>query len=64
MGIESHRKSALKAVSWRVVGTIDTFLISWLISGSIHLGSAIAATEVVTKVVLYYFHERAWSRVN
>lgn len=62
--MESHRKSVLKAVSWRIVGTADTFVISFLVTGSAKLGAGIAATEVVTKVVLYYFHERAWSRVR
>lgn len=62
--MESHRKSVMKAVSWRIVGTADTFIISFFITGSAKLGAGIAATEVVTKVVLYYFHERAWSRVR
>lgn len=62
--MESHRKSALKAVSWRVVGTTDTFIISWLVTGSVVLGASISAIEVVTKIVLYYLHERAWSKVK
>lgn len=62
--MDSHRKSVLKAITWRIVGSVDTFLISWLITGSAVMGASISAIEVVTKVVLYYFHERAWSKVK
>ena len=61
---ESHTRSILKAVSWRVLGTVDTFLLSWVITGEWHLAAAIGGTEVVTKMVLYYLHERAWNRVR
>jgi uncharacterized membrane protein len=62
--MDSHRKSVFKAVTWRIVGSVDTFVISWLVTGSAKMGVAISAIEVVTKIVLYYFHERAWSRVK
>lgn len=60
--LETHRKSMMKAVSWRILGSLDTFVISFLITGSAKAGASIATIEVVTKVVLYYFHERAWAR--
>lgn len=61
---ETHRRSVVKAISWRITGTIDTFLISWLITGELMLASGIAGTEVMTKVFLFYLHERAWTRVQ
>jgi len=61
---ETNRRSLAKAVSWRITGTIDTFIISWLITGELLLASGIALTEVITKVVLYWAHERVWNRVN
>ena len=61
---DSHARSLAKAVSWRATGTIDTFLISWLVTGTAALAGGIAATEVATKVVLFYLHERAWNRVR
>jgi len=61
---ESQRRSLLKAISWRVTGTVDTFIISWFITGEPLLATGIAATEVVTKIVLYYVHERVWSKIN
>ena len=63
-GREAHSRSMAKAVSWRVLGSLDTFLLSWLFTSSVKAASAIAITEVLTKMVLYYFHERAWSSVN
>ena len=63
MLMETHSRSLLKAVSWRVTGTIDTMLISLVITGSLKLAAAIGLTEVVTKSLLYYLHERAWLKV-
>jgi uncharacterized membrane protein len=61
---DSHARSVAKAVSWRTLGTVDTFAISWLITGTAALAGGIAATEVATKVALFYLHERAWNRVR
>lgn len=60
-GHESHRRSLAKAISWRVIGSIDTFLLSWLFTANAVAAGAIASTEVLTKMILYYVHERAWS---
>jgi len=56
----SYKRHALKTITWRLVGTLDTFLLSWLITGSIKIGGAIAGVEVITKMFLYYLHERVW----
>ncbi|MGE0773148.1 MAG: DUF2061 domain-containing protein [Cyclobacteriaceae bacterium] len=56
--------SAAKAVSWRIVGTIDTMVISFLITGKPEIAISIASVEVITKMVLYYLHERVWERVR
>ncbi|MXO47079.1 DUF2061 domain-containing protein [Erythrobacter vulgaris] len=63
-GREAHSRSFAKAVSWRILGSIDTFLLSWFFTGSYKAAGAIAVTEVLTKMVLYYFHERAWANVS
>ena len=57
---ESHPRSFVKAVSWRIVGTLDTFLWSWLITHKPLAAGAIAGLETVTKILLYYGHERLW----
>lgn len=60
-GAETHTRSVLKAVSWRSLGTLDTFAISWFLTGRIHVAGSIAAMEIVTKIVWYYLHERIWA---
>lgn len=57
---ESHARALTKAVSWRAIGTADTFLWSWLITGEIGSAGAIASLETFTKIALYYVHERLW----
>ena len=53
-----------KALSWRVVGTIDTLIISYLITGKLDLALAIGGIELVSKMLLYYFHERVWDKLT
>ena len=57
---ESHTRSLVKGVSWRIVGTLDTMVISYLITGSVRWAVSIGSVEVVTKIILYYLHERCW----
>jgi uncharacterized membrane protein len=61
---DSPARSLVKAISWRVTGTIDTFIISWVITGQLLFASGIALTEVITKIALFWAHERAWNRVS
>lgn len=57
---KSHKRHIAKAITWRIVGTLDTILLAWLISGNAFTGLKIGLAEVVTKMILYYFHERFW----
>jgi uncharacterized membrane protein len=73
----SSKRSAAKAVSWRVIGTFDTLVLSWLVitfvgplfghqgnqGAALQAATYIAFTEVITKMVLYFLHERGWSRI-
>jgi uncharacterized membrane protein len=61
--MDTHSRSLAKAISWRLTGTIDTMVISLLITGSVKLAATIGLTEVVTKSLLYYLHERAWLKI-
>ena len=60
----SYKRHILKTISWRIIGTLDTMVISWIITGSWKWGLAIGGVEVVTKMVLYFLHERAWYRFS
>lgn len=65
IGIPNSRKRhIIKTITWRIVGTLDTILLSWLISGNPIIGLKIGMAEVVTKMALYYFHERVWYKIN
>ncbi len=57
-------RSLAKTVSWRALASLDTFLLSYLITGRLLYAGSIASAEVVTKVVFYYLHERAWAHVD
>ncbi len=61
---EKLKRSIAKTVSWRVIGTLDTVLISWLITGTLALAFSIGAIELVSKMALYFFHERAWNNIK
>lgn len=61
---QSDKRHVLKTFSWRALGTLDTILLSWLLSGNPMIGLKIGATEVITKMLLYYAHEKAWYRIN
>jgi uncharacterized membrane protein len=61
---EKSYRSIAKSVSWRTIGTIDTFLISWIVTGKLDFALTIGGVEVFTKMTLYYFHERAWNRIH
>lgn len=57
-------KSLMKSVSWRIVGTLDTIIISYFITGKVTIALSIGSVEVLTKTVLYYFHERLWAHIH
>jgi uncharacterized membrane protein len=58
----TRQRHIAKTLTWRMVGTIDTMLLGWLISGDPLIGLKVGLAELVTKMVLYYFHERIWYR--
>lgn len=61
---QSHKRHIAKTITWRIVGTIDTIVISWIITGNPLTGLKIGMAEVLTKMILYYFHERVWFKIN
>ena len=59
---QSRIRHLAKTLTWRLVGTVDTFLLSWWFSEDLSIGGKIALAELLTKTFLYYGHERAWFR--
>ena len=60
----THARSLLKAVSWRTLGTLDTFVISLLMTRRLDVAGSIAGLELGTKIAWYYLHERVWATVR
>jgi len=56
----SYKRHLMKTITWRLLGTIDTIFISWLITGDPFIGLTIGFVEIITKMVLYFLHERLW----
>ena len=56
----NYKRHLLKTITWRIVGTIDTMILGWLVTGNLKIGLAIGGFEVLTKMVLYFLHERVW----
>ena len=61
---EKPLRSIVKSISWRMIGTIDTIIISWIVTGTMRLAFSIGAIELVTKMALYFFHERLWNSIS
>lgn len=62
--MEQKRRSILKAITWRVTGTLDTFFLAWIITGKTGIAVTLSSVEVITKMFLYYLHERTWTRIS
>jgi len=60
----SHKRHIAKTISWRLVGSLDTLLLGWILTGSFKLGAAIGGAEIFSKLLLYYLHERVWYQVR
>lgn len=61
---EKPVRSIAKAISWRIVGTLDTLVVSYILVGEIALATSIASVDFVTKMILYFFHERVWNKIK
>jgi uncharacterized membrane protein len=61
---EKPYRSVVKTISWRTVGTLDTIIVSYFVTGNLVMAASIGSIEVITKMILYYFHERAWNKLK
>ncbi|XOV82328.1 MAG: DUF2061 domain-containing protein [bacterium] len=58
---DSHVRSLAKALSWRVLGTISTSIVAFVVTGQLDTAAMIGAIEFVLKFFVYYGHERLWA---
>lgn len=61
---DKQYRSFVKAISWRMTGSVDTLVIAFLITGKIKWALTISGVELFTKVALYYLHERVWDKLS
>ena len=61
---ESYQRSTTKTASWRILASLDTTLLAWLFTGSVATAMSIGGLEVVTKLILYFIHERVWANIS
>ena len=62
--MESHVRTIVKALSWRLLATTVTFAVAWFVTGRFTLAAEIGVADALIKIAVYYFHERAWIRVK
>jgi len=60
----SYKRHLAKTITWRLIGTLDTIVISWIISGNPIIGLKVGFVEVFTKMFLYFLHERIWYKTK
>tara|TARA_B100001939_G_C16826408_1_gene566681 strand:- start:388 stop:810 length:423 start_codon:yes stop_codon:yes gene_type:complete len=62
--LKKYKRHIVKSFSWRIFGTLDTFILSYIITGNLSFGLSITTIDFFSKLFLYYFHERIWFKSN
>ena len=62
--METHRRSIVKAMSWRIIATLTTFLVAYFFTKEVVLAMSIGFADAIIKVAIYYSHERLWNRIS
>tara|TARA_B100001758_G_C18382744_1_gene598239 strand:+ start:999 stop:1442 length:444 start_codon:yes stop_codon:yes gene_type:complete len=60
----NKKRHIIKTITWRTIGTLDTLILTWIFTGDPLTGIKIISAELITKMILYYLHERAWYASN
>jgi len=61
---EQTMRSLGKVVTWRILVTVTNFFGGWLASGNPWVGLGVVSFALVVNSIMYYFHERAWNRID
>jgi len=64
MEVKAERRHILKTFTWRIIATLTTTLIAWVVTGDPMIGLKVGSIEFVLKMVLYYFHEKIWYKID
>tara|TARA_B100000795_G_C22540809_1_gene338739 strand:+ start:133 stop:339 length:207 start_codon:yes stop_codon:yes gene_type:complete len=64
MSADLKKRTIVKTFTWRVTASLTTFIIAWILTGDLLIGVSISSIEAITKIFLYYFHERIWNNIG
>ncbi len=64
MSTDLQKRTIVKTTTWRIIASLTTFIISWVLTGDLLIGASIGSIEAIAKIFLYYFHERVWNNIN
>ena len=64
MHTDLKKRTLVKTMTWRVIASLTTFLIAWILTGDLLIGVSIGSIEALAKILLYYYHERIWNNIN
>ena len=64
MSADTQKRTMTKTMTWRITASVTTFLIAWILTGDFLIGVSIGSIEAITKIFLYYFHERIWNNIS
>ena len=64
MTTDLQKRTIVKTLTWRVTASLTTFIIAWVLTGDLLIGVSIGSIEAITKIFLYYFHERIWNNIS
>ena len=64
MSVDTQKKTIAKTITWRILASLTTFIIAWILTGDLLIGASIGSLEAIAKIFLYYFHERIWTNLS
>ncbi|MDC6470229.1 DUF2061 domain-containing protein [Candidatus Pelagibacter sp.] len=64
MSADLQKRTIAKTLTWRITASLATFIIAWILTGDFLIGVSIGSIEALTKIFLYYFHERIWNNIS
>jgi len=62
--METRSRSLAKAISWRIFATLTTMLLVFAFTGNLVISESVGLAELVSKIVIYYVHERIWNALH
>jgi len=62
--LDTHKRSIAKTISWRVVATFITGVVTFILTGRLDFAVTVGLADTLVKFLIYYVHERMWARIS